>query len=87
MPKKEKRSKKRPKGVANDHVIPPAIPIDALSGLVFERDEKSAEEIDAYVEGQSRGETVVHTERVMTQRVLGRKYECWDVGTRPKAGI
>jgi hypothetical protein len=48
---------------------------------VFERDEKSVEEIAAYVEGQSPGEKVKHTEKVMTQAVLGRKYECWDVRT------
>jgi hypothetical protein len=62
-------------------VIPPAIPVDALSDLVFERDEKSAEEIAAYVESQSPREKVKHAEKVMTQRVLGRKYEGWDVRT------
>lgn len=79
MSKKPKKPKRR--AIDNDCVIPPAIPVEALSGLVFERDEKSAEEIAAYVEGQSRGEKVRHTEKVMTQTVLGRKYECWDVRT------
>jgi hypothetical protein len=66
---------------ADDCVIPPAIPVEALSGLLFEQDEKSAEQIAAYVEQQSRGETVTHAEKVMSQRVLGRTYECWDVRT------
>jgi hypothetical protein len=81
MTKKPKNRNRPSKAVAGDCVIPPAIPVDALSGLVFERDEKSAEEIAAYVERQSPGETVKHAEIVMTQRVLGRKYECWDVRT------
>ena len=79
--KKPRKPQKPTKIAASDHVIPPAIPIDALSWLVFERDEKSAEEIAAYVEGQSRNETVTHAEKVMTHHVLGRKYECWDVRT------
>jgi hypothetical protein len=66
---------------ASDCVIPPAIPVEALSGLLFEQDEKSAEQIVAYVEQQSRGEIVTHAEKVMSQRVLGRTYECWDVRT------
>ena len=79
---KKPRKRKRPITAAvSDHVIPRAIPVDALSSVVFERDEKSAEEITAYVEGQSRGETVIHAEKVATQHVLGRKHECWDVRT------
>jgi hypothetical protein len=62
-------------------VIPPAIPVVALSSVVFERDEKSAEEIAAYVERLSRDGTVTHAEIVATQHVLGWKYECWDVRT------
>lgn len=76
-----KKPKRPIKAAANDHVIPPAIPIDALSSLIFERDEKSAGEIAAFVQGQSRNETVTHAEKVMAQHVLGRKYECWDVRT------
>ena len=71
---------------ASDCVIPPAIPVEALSGLLFEQDEKSAEQIVAYVEQQSRGEIVTHPEKVMSQRVLGRTYECWD-DTRHKSDV
>jgi hypothetical protein len=81
MSKKPKKPKRRANPADTDCLIPPTIPVDALSGLMFERDEKSAEEIAAYVEGQSRGEKVKHAEKVMTQTVLGRKYECWDVRT------
>jgi hypothetical protein len=65
----------------SDCVIPPAVPVDALSALMFDRDEESAEQISAYVERQARGERVKHAEKVMAQSVLGRKYECWDVRT------
>jgi len=82
MPKRPAK-KRRPAAApaADDCIIPPAIPVEALSGLVFEQDEKSADEIATYVEGQARGETVAHAEKVMSQGVLGRKYECWDVRT------
>jgi hypothetical protein len=52
MTKKPTKHKQPSNPVASDCVVPPAIPVDALSGLVFERDEKSAEEIAAYVERQ-----------------------------------
>ena len=61
--------------------IPPGIPVEKLPKLVFEQDETSAEKIASYVEGQSSGEKVLHAEKVMTQSVLGRKYQCWDVRT------
>jgi hypothetical protein len=78
MTKKPTKHKQPSTPVASDCVIPPAIPVDALSGLVFERDEKSAEEIAAYVEGLSPDETVKHAEMVITQCVLG---ESMDAGT------
>ena len=81
MSTKPIKPKRRVKPPGKDCIIPPAIPVEALSELMFERDEKSAEEIAAYVEGQSKGEKVKHAEKVMTQTVLGRKYECWDVRT------
>lgn len=81
MTKRPKKPKRRTGPTLGEHVIPPAIPIEALASFTFDRDEKSAVEITAYVESQSRGETVSHAEKVMSQRVLGRKYECWDVRT------
>ncbi len=81
MAKKLRRARTTLKSTASECIIPPAIPLDALSGLVFERDARSADEIAAYVEGQSPGEKVVHAEKVMTESVLGRKYQCWDVRT------
>jgi hypothetical protein len=81
MIKKPSKAKRPSKATVSDCVIPSAIPIESLSGLVFNHDASNAEEIAAYVEGQSPGETVKHAEKVMTEHVLGRKYECWDVRT------
>jgi hypothetical protein len=82
MPKKPAKNQTRlARPEVADCAIPPAILIVALSGLVFEPDEKSADEIASYVQGQVREETVAHAEKVMSERVLGRKYECWDVRT------
>jgi|SRR6516225_5554118 hypothetical protein len=81
MATKPKAPKKATRAAASDHVIPPGIPIEALPRLVFEQDERSAQEIADYVEDQSHGEKVLHAENVMTQRILGRQYQCWDVRT------
>jgi hypothetical protein len=80
MPKKRATPEQQHAPAAGECIIPPAIPIEALPALVFDSDEQSTEKISAYVEGQS-SETVMHAEKVMTQRLLGRKYECWDVRT------
>jgi hypothetical protein len=74
-------TKKSNKATTNDYVIPSSIPLEALSRFVFEHDELNADEIISYVEGQSPDETVKHAEKVMTENVLGLKYECWDVWT------
>jgi hypothetical protein len=81
MATKSRKPKKATRAAASDHVLPPGIPIEALPRLVFEQDERSAGEIAEYVEGQSHGEKVLHAEKVMTQKILGRQYQCWDVRT------
>jgi|GEM_PF-4265354 len=81
MIRKPSKAKTPIKANVSDCVIPSAIPIESLSGLVFNHDARNAEEIAAYVEGQSPRNTVKHAEKVMTAHVLGRKYECWDVRT------
>jgi hypothetical protein len=42
----------------------------------------NAREIGSYVEWQARGEKVQHTEKIKTEHLLGRDYECWDVHTQ-----
>jgi hypothetical protein len=42
----------------------------------------NAKEIGDYVEWQARGEKVQHAEKIKTEHLLGRAYECWDVHTQ-----
>jgi hypothetical protein len=81
MAKKSSKVNGPSKATASDYVIPSAIPLEDMSRFVFEHDELNADGIAVYVQRQSRGETVKHAEKVMTEHVLGRKYECWDVRT------
>ena len=81
MATKSRKPKKATRAAASDHVLPPGIPIEALPRLVFEQDERSAGEIAEYVEGQSHDEKVLHAEKVITQKILGRQYQCWNVRT------
>jgi len=76
MATKPRKRKEGTRAAASDHVIPPGIPIEALPRLVFEQDERSAEEIAQYVEGQSHGEKVLHAEKVVRKKILGRQYQC-----------
>lgn len=76
-----KKRKKGKKSKAKHDVIPPPIPAEVLSELVLPRDEEDVAKIASYVEGQSKGEKVVHAEKVATEHVFGRKHECWDVRT------
>lgn len=45
------------------------------------RDHAKEREIRNYVEGEARGETVQHAEFIREERLLGERYECWDVTT------
>lgn len=64
-----------------DCVIPGPIPAKALPDLVMPRDGDDVQKIAEYVEWQSRGEKVVHAEKISAETILGRKHECWDVRT------
>jgi hypothetical protein len=62
--------------------VPPALPKEELRELLFAQSEQEAGEISDYVEWQCRGdEKVLHAEKVRTERVFGRDYDCWDVHT------
>jgi len=79
--KKAGKAKKSAKTTASDCIILEAIPVESLSRFVFNREPRNADQIAAYVEGQSPGEKIKHAERVMTEYILGQKYDCWDVRT------
>jgi|SRR6266545_3966359 len=63
-------------------VIPPALPKRELHKLLFRQSENEAQQIREYVEWQAHGEeTVLHVEKVASERVFGRDYDVWDVHT------
>jgi hypothetical protein len=60
----------------------PALPKAELHQLLFRQAEHEAQAIKDYVEWQARGkETVLHAEKVASERVFGREYDVWDVHT------
>jgi hypothetical protein len=66
----------------SDCIVPPALPKVELHKLMFGQSEYEAEEIKGYVEWQAHGEeTVLHAEKVASERVFGREYDVWDVHT------
>lgn len=70
-----------------DCIIPPEIPKTELRNLVFKQSEHEVREITDYVEWQcNKGdndeeEIVQHAEKLVSERVIGRKYDVWDVHT------
>jgi len=83
LTKKLKKSKtERPRTRQDpDECVIPAPPVKhilssyTLSNLANQRD------ISDYVEWQARGERVLHAEKLKTERVFDRSYDCWDVHT------
>jgi hypothetical protein len=68
------------RNASDDCVIPPPpqkhiLSSYTLSNLANKRD------ISDYVEWQARGEKVQHAEKVKTEHVFDRSYDCWDVHT------
>jgi hypothetical protein len=80
-PKAASRAKGRRTAPDDDCVIPSPIAEDDLPRLVLRRDEDEVERISSYVEWQAKSEKVLHAEKVSTEHVMGRKYDCWDVRT------
>ena len=76
---------KEPGDETNDEeecLIPGPAPPEALEKYLLKREPfDGAEEITAYVEGQSPGETVTYLERIAEERVHGVDHETWDVHT------
>ncbi len=62
--------------------MPPALPKAELQKLLFRHSEDEARQIREYVEWQAHGEeSVLHAEKVASERVFGRDYDVWDVHT------
>lgn len=71
----------------SDCIIPPELPKTELRNLVFEQSEHEVREVTDYVEGQcnkdseAEPEIVQHAEKLVSERVMGRDYDVWDVHT------
>ena len=82
MTKKKVRQGRAKKIPADECIIPPALPKGELHKLLFRQSENEAQRIQEYVEWQAHGdETVLHVEKVASERVFGREYDVWDVHT------
>lgn len=85
MKKKTKKEPQVTEPSTDDCVIPPALPKGDLHKLMFRYSEQEAQEIRDYVEWQARGEeTVLHAEKVASERVMGHDHDVWDVHTDKK---
>jgi len=62
-------------------VIPPP-PVKHILKSYTLLNPSNAKEISSYVEWQARGEKVQQAEKIKTEHLLGRDYECWDVHTQ-----
>lgn len=76
---KKKANGQKPK-VAGECAIPPP-PVKHILSSYTMSNPISKRAISDYVESQARDETVQHAERVMSEHVVGRDYDCWDVHT------
>jgi len=76
MTKKKTREIPAKKVRTDECVIPPALPKTELHKLLFRQSENEAQQIREYVEWQAHGEeTVLHVEKVASERVFGRDYD------------
>ena len=63
--------------VVHDHPVPP----EEVGRYSVERDPAAEQDIENYIHGQARDETVQHVERIKTEYIMGEPYEIWDVTT------
>lgn len=64
-----------------DCTIPGPVPVELANEVVFDRNEKDADDIRQYVTGQTHGEKVTHLERMVVESVFDRTLEGWNVWT------
>jgi hypothetical protein len=67
--------------MADDCVVPPPTPFEALPELLVKRNPREEQEIREYVEWQAKDEGVTHLEKVASEHVFGRRHDVWDVHT------
>jgi hypothetical protein len=69
------------KRVRDDHTIPPP-PVKHILSSFSLSNPISKRAVQDYVESQARGEGVQHAEKIKSEHLLGREYDCWDVHTQ-----
>ena len=74
-------ARRRESNKDDECVIPPP-PVKHILKSYTLLNPSNAREISGYVEWQARGEKVQHAEKIKTEHLLGRDYECWDVHTQ-----
>jgi hypothetical protein len=67
--------------VVGECTIPPP-PVKHILNSYVLSNPTSRRAIADYVESQARGETVQHAEKIKSEHLLGRDYDCWDVHTQ-----
>ncbi|MGH9892114.1 MAG: hypothetical protein ACREA0_09065, partial [bacterium] len=76
MPRKKKQQRRR-----SPHAIPPKVPAEVLRKYVLGQVDHETREIARYVEREASNETVTHLEKIKTEHLFGRQFDCWDVHT------
>ncbi len=74
-----KRGGKKRK-IEDEHTLPP-IPVKSVLSSFTLSNPTSKRAITDYVWTQARDEKVLHAEKVSSEHVVGRDYDCWDVHT------
>lgn len=80
--RKNKSSARKGKFRKRDECVIPPPPVKHILKSYTLLNPSNAKEISGYVEWQARGEKVQHAEKIKTEHLLGRDYECWDVHTQ-----
>jgi hypothetical protein len=80
--KKQKASARNRQSRRDNRCVIPPPPVKHILKSYTILNPGNARGIARYVEWQARGEKVQHTEKIKTEHLLGRDYECWDVHTQ-----
>ena len=81
MQRKRKENQTRKQKIKGEHVVPP-IPAKNILKNFSLSNPTGEHAIKDYVEIQTHGEVVQHLEKVKTEHLLDRNYDCWDVHTK-----
>lgn len=72
---------RKPQVGRSECVIPSTPPEKTIRTIDFSATLQDSTAVRQYVQSETHGEKVEHVELVRTERVLGTKYDCWNVKT------